>query len=291
MLNSQAPKLFGVNCPSCPNWSSTQKKSHPLSQSHSPTQELQLHHHPSTATHTSSRITMIVPTKKDHQSIAADLLNRAFEPEEATKILTEKVIQRPLFLCPTSPPPADARRARHLAAKRAKEQRRAKALKPKPISATQRKKQGLYQIPKQGQKYALFEPLHNLWLGYIREILGSEVYTGGEAAAAKLASADFHGAGVEVVRSGCVSRVGIKGIVVKDGKFAFEMITVKNKVKVVPKEGTIFRVEVPVPVITKTGEEEKKESRMVFELHGDQFQFRSADRATRKFRAHFSKTL
>ncbi|KAK4205141.1 putative ribonuclease P protein subunit p29 [Triangularia verruculosa] len=241
---------------------------------------------------------MIVPTEKDHQSIAAELLNRAFEPEEATRILTEKVVQRPLFLCSTSPPPADARRARQLAAKRAKEQRRTKSLKPKPLSATQRKKQGLYQIPKEGQKYALFEPLHNLWLGYIREVLGNEVYTGGEATAAKLASADFHGAELEVVRSGCVSRVGIKGIVVKDGKFAFEIVTVKNKVKVVPKEGTIFRVEVPVPMITQPKEttegtegEGKKESKMVFELHGDQFQFRAADRATRKFRAHFSKTL
>jgi ribonuclease P protein subunit POP4 len=30
---------------------------------------------------------------------------------------------------------------------------------------------------------------------------------------------------------------------------------------------------------------------MVFEIHGEQFQFRSADRASKKFRAHFSKKL
>jgi ribonuclease P protein subunit POP4 len=132
---------------------------------------------------------------------------------------------------------------------------------------------------------------------------------GGEGAAAKLASADFHGAGVEVVRSGCVSRVGIRGVVIKDSKFAFEIVTPGNRVKLVPKEGTVFRFEVPVPVPVpvagpseglKEGEGEKQEEgkeegeqvpKMVFEIHGEQFQFRSADRASRKFRSHFSKIL
>jgi ribonuclease P protein subunit POP4 len=127
------------------------------------------------------------------------------------------------------------------------------------------------------------------------------VYTGGEGAAAKLASADFHGAGVEVVRSGCVSRVGIKGIVVRDSRFAFEVVTRRDVVKLVPKEGTVFRFEVPVsgPVSRPElrGEEGEGEgeavqaSKMVFEIHGEQFQFRSADRASKKFRSHFSKKL
>lgn len=138
----------------------------------------------------------------------------------------------------------------------------------------------------------MFEPLHRLWVGYIREILGSEAYTGGEGAAAKLASADFHGAGVEVVRSGCVSRVGIEGIVVKDSKFAFEIVTRKGARKLVPKEGTVFRFGVPMPVVVGSGMKEgERMEKMVFEVHGEQFQFRSADRASRKFRAHFSKKL
>lgn len=140
----------------------------------------------------------------------------------------------------------------------------------------------------------MFEPLHNLWLGYVREVLGNEIYTGGEGAAAKLASADFHGAELEVVRSVCVSRVGIKGIVIKDSKFAFEVITRKNKLKLVPKEGTVFRFEVPPQA--KGGQEQDASKKdqlgsMVVELHGEQFQFRSADRASKKFRAHFSNIL
>jgi ribonuclease P protein subunit POP4 len=236
---------------------------------------------------------MDVRPKKD-QPIAAVLLTRAHEPDEANRILTEKIQQRPLFLTPSSPPPSDARAARRRAQDKKKQQRK-KALKPKPLSASQRRRLGLYDVPRDRQKYALFEPLHQLWLGYIREILGSEVHTGGEGAAAKLASADFHGAGVEVVRSGCVSRVGIKGIVVKDSKFAFEVVTRRNQLKLVPKEGTVFRFEVPVTV-TKGGEgkeegAEEQTSCMVFEIHGEQFQFRSADRASRKFRSHFSKKL
>ncbi|KAK3389835.1 putative rRNA and tRNA processing protein [Podospora didyma] len=240
--------------------------------------------------------------RKKEQSIAAALLARAHTPDEANRILTDKVQQRPLFLAPSSPPPSDARQARHREREK-KKQNRKKAVKPKPLSATQRRKLGLYDVPRAGQKYALFEPLHNLWLGYIREILGSEIYTGGEGAAAKLASADFHGAEVEVVRSGCVSRVGLKGIVIKDSKFAFEIVTKKNNLKLVPKEGTIFRLTVPVSKTGEghevgTGSEGAKENpetdqppSMVFEIHGDQFQFRSADRANKKFRSHFSKKL
>ncbi|KAK3306471.1 putative rRNA and tRNA processing protein [Chaetomium strumarium] len=241
---------------------------------------------------------MDTKSKKD-QPIAAVLLSRAHEPDEANRIFTEKIQQRPLFLTPSSPPPSDARAARRRAQEKKKQQRK-KALKPKPLSATQRRKLGLYDVPRERQKYAFFEPLHQLWLGYVREILGGEIYTGGEGAAAKLASADFHGAGVEVVRSGCVSRVGIKGIVVKDSKFAFEIVTRKDRLKLVPKEGTVFRFEVPAPLPvpgSKVGEGEaqgqqlEQMSKMVFEIHGEQFQFRSADRASRKFRSHFSKKL
>lgn len=104
--------------------------------------------------------------------------------------------------------------------------------------------------------------------------------------AARLCSCDFHGAELEVVRSRCVSRVGVKGIVVKDSKFAFQIVTEKDQVKVVPKEHTIFRFAVPKPGIPK---EEQKD--LVFELHGDQFIIRATDRANRKFKPHFLPDL
>lgn len=48
---------------------------------------------------------------------------------------------------------------------------------------------------------------------------------------AKLVSADFHGAEVEVVRSRASGRVGIQGIVVRDTKFTFVVVTAKDEVK------------------------------------------------------------
>jgi ribonuclease P protein subunit POP4 len=237
-------------------------------------------------------------TSKD-QFVTQTLLARAHSPDSASRIFAEKIQHRPLLLKASSPPPSNARDARRRAREKQATQR-AKALKPKPLSARQRRRLGLYEVPKAGQKYAIFEPLHQLWLGYIREVLGNGIYTGGQDVAAKLSSADFHGAEVDVVRSACVSRVGIKGIVIKDGKFVFEIITRKNQVKVVPKEGTIFRLEVPVgdrrgrepaPDGQASGEPVPAGSQIVFELHGDQFMQRSADRANKKFKSHFLKNL
>ncbi|KAH8913039.1 RNase P/MRP, p29 subunit [Coniochaeta sp. PMI_546] len=230
------------------------------------------------------------------QSVTQALLARAHSPDSANRLFADKIQHRTLHLRPSSPPPSNGRDARRRARQKQAEQRK-KALKPKPLSSRQRRKLGLYDVPKEGQKYAIYEPLHRLWLGYIREILGNEINTGGQGAAAKLASADFHGAEVEVVRSGCVSRVGIRGIVIKDSRFAFEIITGKNRIKTVPKEGTIFRVEVPA----KDNEQEQEKDaagqsaastgKFVFELHGEQFRYRPADRATKKFKTHFLKKL
>lgn len=47
----------------------------------------------------------------------------------------------------------------------------------------------------------------------------------------KLVSADFHGAEIEVVKSRCSGRVGLKGIVVRDTKFTFVLVTKGDEVK------------------------------------------------------------
>ncbi|KAI1205795.1 ribonuclease P protein subunit p29 [Annulohypoxylon truncatum] len=227
----------------------------------------------------------------NNQSLTHELLSRAHSPDSTNRIFADKIQHRPLFLKPTSPPPSsNARDARRRA--RAEKRQRAKALKPKPLSARQRRNLGLYDIPRDGQKYAVFEPLNQLWLGYAREILGNELYSGGQGAAAKLSAADFHGAEVEVSRSGCPSRVGIRGIIIKDARFVFEIITRKNQVKTVPKEGTIFRINVPSAQNQDQGDATVQDRKpFTFELHGDQFQYRSADRANKKFKPHYLKNL
>lgn len=230
-------------------------------------------------------------------SVTQALLARAHSPASADRIYADKIQHRAIFLRPTSPPPqVTARQARREARERRVKDRK-KALKPRPLSAKQRRKLGLYEVSREGQKYATFLPLHSLWLGYIREILGTEVYTGGQGAAAKLSAADFHGAQVEVVRSGCIGRVGIKGIVIKDTRFVLEVISPKNKIKTVPKEGTVFRIEVPPTEQTRASTDKGEEAgqppakNLVFEVLGDQLSVRPAERANRKFKQHFLRKL
>lgn len=230
-------------------------------------------------------------------SVTQALLARAHSPSSAERIYSEKIQHRAVFLRPSSPPPqVTAKEARRKERQRKLKERK-KALKPKPLSAKARRKLGLYDIPRDGQKYATFVPLHDLWLGYMREVLGTEVYTGGQGAAAKLAAADFHGSEVEVVRSGCVGRVGIKGIIIKETHFVFEIITPKNVIKTVPKEGTTFRVEVTPPAkIPQDGNKvvadaQAPQKSLIFEILGEQFKVRPAERANRKYRKHFFRDV
>lgn len=226
------------------------------------------------------------------QRATRELLARAHSPDTVDRIYNDKIQYRTLHLRPTSPPPAavNARAARKRTRQQAKDK---KKQKPKPLSSRERRSLGLYDIPRDQQKYEVYEPLNDLWKGYILEVLGNDVYNSGPNVGAKLASAEYHGALVEVVRSKCPSRVGISGIVVKDRKFVMEVITKKKGVKVVPKEGTTFRVSVdtkPNPDSTDGGAT-GHQNLFVFDVLGDQMMVRSADRANRKFKMHFLPEL
>lgn len=125
----------------------------------------------------------------------------------------------------------------------------------------------------------------------MREVLnlsgGKRAYVEPQTAGPMLSTADYHGALVDVVRSRCVSRVGLKGIVVKDTKFTFEMVTAKDELKTVPKEHTVFRFEVPF----EESEDTERRQPLVFEIYGHQFESRAPDRANKKFRLHLDPDL
>ena len=168
----------------------------------------------------------------DH--VAYELLARAHSPTIASTIFTDKVLHKPLNLRATSPDPTsqDARAQRRRQRLRKKEHA-LRRQKPKPLSAKEKRNLGIYDIPKISQKYNIYEPLHSLWVGYMWEILGlkegQRSYLTAQSVGSKLASADFHGAELEVVRSKCVGRVGCRGIVVRDTKYTFQVIT-KNDI-------------------------------------------------------------
>ncbi|EAW17681.1 RNase P/RNase MRP complex subunit [Aspergillus fischeri NRRL 181] len=227
-------------------------------------------------------------TPKPH--IARELLARAHSPDTAEQLFTERVKQKPLYLRPTSPTPADNRERRRLHRIRKKEYFLRKQ-KPKPLSAREKRISGLYDLPKEECKYSIFKELHKLWVGYMQEILDlrvRKVPITPQSHGSKLVTADFHGAEVEVVRSRCAGRVGVKGIVARDTKFTFMIVTEKDEVKTIPKEQTIFRFTVPLPSAddedTAMSYGDKAKKALTFELHGSQFENRPVDRANKKFK-------
>jgi ribonuclease P protein subunit POP4 len=240
---------------------------------------------------------------------AQTLLQRAFSPSTAEAHYNERVIKRPLLIRATSPTPS-ARAVRRRALNERKEEARKRSKnKPRPLSAAKKRALCLNEIPKEQQKYAIYEGLHGLWVGYMREVLGLNdagraVFVTPGSSGQMLATADMHGALMTVVRARCVSRVGLEGIVVRDTRHTFDIITKKNVVKgescrsqkvsgkylmnaAIPKEHTIFRFEVPLPA--KEGEEAPKP--LVFEINGEQFRTRAADRANKKFRIHYQPDI
>ncbi|KAJ5897788.1 hypothetical protein N7504_008076 [Penicillium tannophilum] len=256
------------------------------------------------------------PTPKA-QHIAHTLLARAHSPDSAEQQFTERVKQKPLFLRPTSPSAADNRSRRRLHRLRKKEYF-IRHQRPRSLSAREKRTSGLYDLPKDECKHAIFKGLHALWVGYMQEVLdlkieGKSGLVTPASHGAKLVSADFHGAEVEVVRSRCASRVGVKGIVARDTKFTFEVVTEKDEVKsqyfyvvldrcpdffvieadipaiAIPKEHSVFRFTVPFPSSTPVESAEGQQSQqgpkpLVFELHGSQFENRATDRANKKFK-------
>ncbi|KAJ2905466.1 hypothetical protein MKZ38_005342 [Zalerion maritima] len=222
--------------------------------------------------------------------ITRRLLAEAHPPKAAQRIFSDKIDHRKLFLRPNSPPPDDARAIRR-SAREVREQRKLKKpLKPKPLSARERRELKVYRVPPGSKKYATFAPLHNVWLAHIHSVLGDGLYNGGLAVAANLTSAEFLGAKVTVSRSSCPSRVGVGGIIIKDSKFVFELVTEKNAIKTIPKEGTVFKLEISPPV-TEAPVEASKRDPLAVEIHGDKFQHRPADRSNKKFKTHFSTSL
>ncbi|PCH38241.1 RNase P subunit p29-like protein [Wolfiporia cocos MD-104 SS10] len=190
----------------------------------------------------------------------------------------------------------EERKARRLA-NRAK--RDAAALLPRDS-----RRNGPWRLHQEETKFNLFLPLHQLWLGYMSELLAlapapsAPIPDADKSAApnaagmhAKLVKADFHGSLMTVRRSKNPCMVGLSGIVVHETENAFKLITKKDQLKLVPKQNSIFSFSVPLYSTEPSGRGSPSETQTVldiphieFELYGNQFRFRAAERAGRKFK-------
>ncbi|KAH7341773.1 Rof/RNase P-like protein [Rhizoctonia solani] len=96
----------------------------------------------------------------------------------------------------------------------------------------------------------------------------------------KLVKADFHGCKMTVKASKCPTLIGSSGIVMEETANIFRIITTDDRVKVLPKQNSIFMFTVPLQT-----DQNQASPELQFELYGNQFRYRAEDRASRKFKS------
>lgn len=207
-------------------------------------------------------------------------------------------------------PSRDARKRKEEEEKREKIQERKKA---RGIGKREAAAKGIWKLDKEQAKYKLFLPLHHLWMSYMSELLSlsprhetrvpptEKSVPSSQSMFPKLVKADFHGAIILVCQSKNPCLVGISGIIIHETENAFKIITQSSAIKLLPKQNSIFtlsiplysnlpashtlRVPLPIPdQNAQFGVTVLDLPHFQFELHGNQFRFRSAERAGRKFK-------
>ncbi|XP_068597621.1 ribonuclease P protein subunit p29 [Brachionichthys hirsutus] len=150
--------------------------------------------------------------------------------------------------------------------KKEKPKRRSK----KGLNAQEKRAMKTLQIKPEHQRYELFLPLHDLWKQYVTDLCsGLKPTSCPQFVQQKLLKADFHGAIITVVRSGCPSYVGTTGILIQEFRHVFKVITKEDKLKVIPKRNSVFAVEL---------------SGFVSYIYGSKFEQRASERSVKKFK-------
>ncbi|KAJ3323745.1 RNase P/RNase MRP complex subunit [Boothiomyces sp. JEL0866] len=194
-----------------------------------------------------------IASQVDQNKIAAENFAESFVTDLTSQAaLTQKVKGKSLLLdtLSTKPQPQPKRKP-----------------KRKTLSRKARKEMKLDEIT--DTRYSTFEPLHELWKGYMAEVMQDQ-----SDLPTKLLKCDYHGAIITVVESKVPTNIHTTGIVVKDTENMFYVITRDNLLKStiflmleIPKQNHIFRVEFTNAII-----------------YGNFFRVRPQDRASRKFK-------
>ncbi|XP_055350524.1 ribonuclease P protein subunit p29-like [Paramacrobiotus metropolitanus] len=147
-----------------------------------------------------------------------------------------------------------------------------KSKKPRPpqgLTHKERKELKVFDIPKEQQKFSIFEPLHALWCGYMEEAfrLSHLQSSGVNNTQEDLTKADYHGAMLKVVESNNPSLVGVEGIVTRETRNTFHLITRADQLKIIPKSVCTFEYAV---------------GNVRVKIYGVNFCSRPADRIKRK---------
>ncbi|KAF9013291.1 Rof/RNase P-like protein [Cyathus striatus] len=208
-------------------------------------------------------------------------------------------------------PARESKFKKELTEKRERRQQEKERKKLGVITRREAKEKGVWKFDEKQMKFDLFVPLHHLWMGYMSELLGlphptadppsSKLIPGSAGMHPKLVKADFHGSMMTVRQSKNPALVNVMGIVIHETENTFKIITRENKVKMIPKRNSIFtfsvplystlpkshKPEAPFPILSpiEAPKTTVLDSPYIeFELHGNQFCFRAAERAGRKFK-------
>ncbi|KAI3474678.1 hypothetical protein Pfo_029863 [Paulownia fortunei] len=121
----------------------------------------------------------------------------------------------------------------------------------KHMSLKQHKRSGLFDLPKEFHNFEIFKPMHEKWKSYVQKLLK---IVGKDQLAQCFLNADLHGAIILVVQCKIVAYVGIHGIMVRETKETFGIITQDNKFRVVPKKLSVFVLQADCWKITLHGD-------------------------------------
>ncbi|KAL5021458.1 hypothetical protein ScPMuIL_000613 [Solemya velum] len=145
------------------------------------------------------------------------------------------------------------------------------AKRKKTLTSKEKRKLKLFDLKSEQHKFAAYEPLHNLWKDYIRDLVNLKSLNENnfQNAQKQMIKADFHGCYLSVVKSKCPSNIGKCGIVLQETKNIFKIIMKDNKIKCIPKVNSIFVFEI---------------DGFIFRIYGNHFCFKASMRSVKKFK-------
>ncbi|KAF4391541.1 hypothetical protein CsatB_017049 [Cannabis sativa] len=121
----------------------------------------------------------------------------------------------------------------------------------KHMSMKQHKKHGSLDLPQEFHKFENFKPMHELWKGYMTQLLKS---SGKNQLAQCLLDADLHGAIILVAQCKIAAFTGVSGIMIRETAETFGIVTQDNKYRVVPKKVSVFILQVDCWKVTLHGD-------------------------------------
>ncbi|CDR39458.1 RHTO0S04e05336g1_1 [Rhodotorula toruloides] len=242
-----------------------------------------------------------------------------------TEVADERIAGKLLQLDLPEGKMSDRRKAELAVRESEKEKKRAKKAREGDCGlAGRRKRAAMGKAAVKAVRYESVLPVYHLWLGYMAELLALPVILSPEPSPTasytppsetlstpavsiasstllptypprasrdtqinvvnlqtKLIKAEFVGCLLSVKRAKNPSLVGIKGIVLQETQGTFKVVTPKSQIKVLPKQGTVLTLVLPfAPQPSETHPRE-----LSFDLYGDAFAYRPADRVGKKWKA------